>query len=73
MTRDTYLPTEGNGTRIERAQLGLRRLTDRLALILAGPLVQGYFSVITEIFDDSGRPHTLVRGPAAASVDIAEA
>ncbi|KAK4055201.1 hypothetical protein OIV83_000481 [Microbotryomycetes sp. JL201] len=29
------------------------------ALILAGPLVQGYFSVITEIFDDSGRPHTL--------------
>ncbi|KAK4057568.1 hypothetical protein OIO90_001213 [Microbotryomycetes sp. JL221] len=24
-----------------------------------GPLVQGYFSVITEIFDDSGRPHTL--------------
>lgn len=24
-----------------------------------GPLVQGYFSVATEIFDDSGRPHTL--------------
>lgn len=28
--------------------------------LFAGPLVQGYFSVITEIFDDSGRPHTLV-------------
>ena len=26
---------------------------------LAGPLVQGYFAFITEIFDDSGRPHTL--------------
>ncbi|GAA5957635.1 hypothetical protein JCM21900_000775 [Sporobolomyces salmonicolor] len=24
-----------------------------------GPLVQGYFSVVTEIFDASGRPHTL--------------
>ncbi|KAK4699612.1 presequence protease, partial [Phenoliferia sp. Uapishka_3] len=24
-----------------------------------GPLVQGYFAFITEIFDDSGRPHTL--------------
>ncbi|GJN92120.1 hypothetical protein Rhopal_005150-T1 [Rhodotorula paludigena] len=23
------------------------------------PLVQGYFSVVTEIFDDTGRPHTL--------------
>ncbi|SGY31172.1 BQ5605_C002g01214 [Microbotryum silenes-dioicae] len=24
-----------------------------------GPLVQGYFATITEIFDDTGRPHTL--------------
>ncbi|KAI5480305.1 zinc metalloprotease [Pseudohyphozyma bogoriensis] len=24
-----------------------------------GPLVQGYFVTVTEIFDDSGRPHTL--------------
>ncbi|KAL8292284.1 hypothetical protein RQP46_001750 [Phenoliferia psychrophenolica] len=24
-----------------------------------GPLVQGYFAFITEIFDDTGRPHTL--------------
>ena len=26
---------------------------------MIGPLVQGYFSVVTEIFDDTGRPHTL--------------
>lgn len=41
-------------------ELGARR---NKALIFAttptGPLVQGYFAFITEIFDDSGRPHTL--------------
>lgn len=38
--------------------------TDHRA-IWSGPLVQGYFSVITEIFDDSGRPHTLVSSNGA--------
>lgn len=30
-----------------------------MSFIEIGPLVQGYFSVATEIFDDTGRPHTL--------------
>lgn len=44
--------------------------SSRLA-IYTGPLVQGYFSVITEIFDDSGRPHTLVSQRAVWSLSRA--